>query len=99
MLIEILKKHNMKTWQLANILGVAISQIHRWDKNGISKYSPYAETLKQMFPELELTASKHAKAGRTKKQLTLSESDIPTPPEERKRKSDFPTVVFRKKTK
>lgn len=98
MLLKLLKEKNIKAWELANTLGVHITQIYKWDKNGIPESNPHASTLKQLFPTLEFTpGTKRSKAGKPKKQLNLIESDVPTPPEERPRPSEFPTIIFKKR--
>jgi transcriptional regulator with XRE-family HTH domain len=99
MLLKLLKEKNMKAYELANILGIHISQIYKWDKNGIPESNPHAAKLKQLFPTLKFTpGTKRSKAGRPKQQLNLTETNIPAPPEERPRQSEFPTVVFKKRT-
>lgn len=98
MLLKLLKENNMKTWELANKLGVHVTQIYKWDKNGIPESNPHAPILKQLFPTLAFTpGTKRSKAGQPRKQLTLTESDVPTPPEERPRPSEFPTIIFKKR--
>ena len=98
MLSKLLKDKNMKAWELAKILDVHISQIYKWDKNGIPESNPHATTLKQIFPTLEFVpGTKRSKAGRPPKQLNLTESDIPTPLEDKPRPSDFPKVIFKKR--
>lgn len=98
MILKILKKHNMKTYELANILGVHVTQIYKWDKNGVPESNPHSPTLKKLFPELKFTpGTKKSKAGKPRKELTLTETDLPAPPEERPRPSEFPRIVFKKK--
>ena len=98
MLSKLLKEKNMKAWELAKILGVHTSQIYKWDKNGIPESNPHAVTLKQLFPTLEfIPGTKRSNAGRPPKQLNLTETDIPTPPEERVRPSEFPRIIFKKR--
>lgn len=98
MLIKILKQHNMKAWELANILQVHISQIYKWDKNGISENNPHAAKIKALLPEYEFNPeSKRSNAGRPKKELTFTGEEIPSPPEERPRPTTFPRIIFKKK--
>ena len=100
MLSKLLKEKNMKTYELANILGVHITQIYKWNKEGIPESNPHADKLRELFPTLEFTpGTKRSKAGKPRQQLNLVESDIPTPPEEQVRPSDFPRVVFKKRDK
>ena len=93
----------MKPWELAKILDIPISQIYRWNREGIGKESKYWDKVHEILPDLEPTKDydgKRYNAGRRKKtQLTLSETDIPSPPEERPRPvGDFPRIKFRKRT-
>lgn len=98
MLTKLLKEKNMKAWELANILDVHITQIYKWNKNGIPASNPHASTLKQLFPTIEFTPeTKRSKAGKPLNELHLTESDVPTPPEERPRPSEFPTIIFKKR--
>lgn len=98
MLLKLLKDKDMKAWELANLLDVHITQIYKWNKNGIPESNPHASTLKQLFPTLKFTPeTKRSNAGKPRQQLTLTESDIPTPPEERQRPSEFPTIIFKKR--
>lgn len=98
MLLKLLNENNVKAWELAKDLGVHISQIYKWDKNGIPESNPHAAKLKQMFPTLEfIPGTKRSNAGRPPKQLNLTETDLITPPEERVRPSEFPRITFIKR--
>lgn len=98
-LLEIAKKHNLKAWQLANLCDVNITQIYKWNKNGISKDNPHWETLAYILPELEHTGSnKKCNRGRKKKTPTLYATDLEPPKSERPRPSERPIVIIRRKS-
>ena len=97
-LLEIARLHNLKAYQLANYLDVHISQIYKWNKEGIYEDNPHFQKLKEVLPELDsLGSNKKCNRGRKKKNMTLKESTLKEVQKEQKRKSDYPTIIIRKK--
>lgn len=98
MLSTLLKEKNMKAYELANLLGVHVTQIYKWNKEGIPESNPHAPQLKELFPTLEFTpATKRSKAGKPKKELTLTDVDIPNYYKRKEHISDFPKITFKKR--
>lgn len=100
MIIKLIKEKGFKPYEIAEALGISVTQIYRWDKEGFSEKNKYYPALKKMFPELEptkLTKTKRYNSGRKTTELNLTETNIPVPPEERPRPSEFPKVRFEKK--
>ena len=99
-IIKLIKANGYKPYEIAEQLGIAVTQLYKWEKEGISEKNRYYPALKLMFPELEPTKlhkTKRYNSGRKPAELNLTETDIPVPPEERPRPSEFPKVKFRKK--
>lgn len=52
-LLELLKEKEITAAELANTLDVAMQQIYKWNKHGLSINSPYYDPLKEIVPEFE----------------------------------------------
>jgi len=99
-LLTIMKIHDITVNELATKLDVATSQIYRWNKKGISQHNPHFKQLKEILPEVkpkEKTLTKNGKedsrykAGRKKKKLILTETNI-----KESEKKEFKSKVFPK---
>jgi len=103
MLIYVLKQNKMKPGDLAKELGVSLSQIYKWDKEGISEDNPHWNEIHKRFPGIppkqpKLTKKKlkdgRGRAGRKKKKLTLQETNLPSYQEPQFKSKRFPNISF-----
>ena len=100
-LLTLLKEKGMKPVDLALILDVPVSNIYRWNKEGISEQSRYYEKIKKILPALEPNGKtqKIAKKGAKPRQLHLTEVEFERVTRPKKRyKPEYPKVIIKKKT-
>ena len=105
MLIELLKINNISITDFAKELGVSVTQIRRWDKNGILETNPHWNKLHCKFPSLKPKPSRITKKGTNdkrgrdghKKQLKLTDTSLPSYVEPEFKSSRFPNIKFIKK--
>ena len=97
-LLDLLKSKGISVSDCANHLGVATSQIYRWNRSGISLNNPHLNALGQLLGELvdvnDNTRPYKRKA--PQKLLILQDTDITRSPE-KPRPTSRPKVVIRKK--
>lgn len=101
--MELMKIHGLTVADLAKALDISISQVYTWNRKGISKHNPHFKKLKQLIPEVqpkEELVTKDGKedlrykAGRKKKQLKLTETDLPSYQEKKRRSAIFPKIYM-----
>lgn len=97
-LLEQLQSKGISVSDCANHLGVATSQIYRWNRLGISLNNPHLNKLGELLGELvEVNESvRPYKRKAPQKLLTLQDTDLTRSPE-KPRPTSRPKVVFRKK--
>jgi transcriptional regulator with XRE-family HTH domain len=97
-LLALLQEKHITVITAATALGVATSQIHRWDRQGINPNNPhYAALIKLLGKKLEtVEPSNKAKIRRFPKQLNLVETDLQLKPT-KARPTGLPHVVIRPK--
>lgn len=96
----------MKPSDLAIILNVNTGQIYQWNKKGISANNRHFPAIKRMFPEIvpkEVTIKGDGSedlrtfSGRNKKELHLTDTDLPSYVEPEFVSTLFPNIKFRKR--
>ncbi len=106
MLLELMKLNNISASQLAKELNVSTSLIYQWNKKGILETNPSYPALKRRFPSLiprepritqKGTIDQRSKAGRPRKELTLSDTDFTMNKEKKFKSSLLPNITIRKK--
>lgn len=104
-ILDIMKQTNLTVTDLAKKLQISTSQIHRWNRNGISKNNPHFYKLKEILPEIQpkeerITIKgeedKRSKIKRKQKQLNLTETDIPSYQEPEFKSTTFPKIYMNK---
>ena len=105
-LIQCIEKEGKTVSDIANALGVASTQVYKWNREGIKASSKHYEALKNLIPSLEpaeerITAKGkpdgRSNSGVKKKTLVLSETDLPSIKEKSFKSTIFPTIIFKKK--
>ena len=100
-------KRNLTVRDLADILDVSVSQIYKWDREGISKYNPHYTKLKTILPEVQPKVQKTKKngeedgryrSGRKRNKLVLKDSVTPQNTEKEFESALFPKIHINKKT-
>ena len=106
MLIELLKINNISITDFAKELGVSVTQIRRWDKEGILETNPHWNKIHCRFPSIKPkpsritkkgTDDKRGQSGRPKQQPKLTDTSIPSYAEAEFKSSRFPNIKFVKK--
>lgn len=106
MLIELLKINNISITDFAKELGVSVTQIRRWDKEGILETNPNWNKIHYKFPSLKPKPprttkngldDKRGQSGRPKRQLKLTDTSLPSYAEAEFKSSRFPNIKFVKK--
>lgn len=106
-LIQCIEKEGKTVSDIANALGVASTQVYKWNREGIKASSKHYEALKSIIPSLQpaeerITAKGkpdgRSNSGVKKKNLVLTETDMPSIKPEKSFKSTlFPKIIFKKK--
>lgn len=106
-LIQCIEKEGKTVADIANALGVASTQVYKWNREGIKETCKHYNNLKSIIPSLQpaeerITAKGkpdgRSNSGVKKKTLVLTETDLPSIKEERSFKSTlFPKIIFKKK--
>ena len=105
-LIQCIEKEGKTVADIANALGVASTQVYKWNREGIKASSKHYEALKSIIPSLQpaeerITAKGkpdgRSNSGVKKKTLVLSETDLPSIKEKSFKSTIFPTIIFKKK--
>ena len=100
-------KQNITVRELANILDVSVSQIYKWNREGISKYNPHYKKLKEILPEIQPKIQKTKKngeedgryrSGRKRNKLILENITTPQNTEKEFESVLFPKIHINKKT-
>ncbi len=103
MLRYVLKINNVKPSDLAKELDVSLTQIYKWDKEGISKDNPHWEEIHRKFPGIppkepkktkKGLKDKRSKSGKKKKKLILTETDLPSYKEPEFKSKRYPNIRF-----
>lgn len=97
-LLDLLQEKHISVITAATALGVATSQIYRWDRQGVNPNNPhYAALIKLTGKKLEtVEPSLKAKISRPPKNLNLVETDLQRKPV-KPRPTGLPRVVIRPK--
>ena len=105
-LIQCIQKEGKTVSDIANALGVASTQVYKWNREGIKASSKHYEALKNIIPSLQpaeerITAKGkpdgRSNSGVKKKNLVLSETDLPSIKEKSFKSTLFPKIIFKKK--
>lgn len=105
-LIQCIEKEGKTVSDIANALGVASTQVYKWNREGIKASSKHYEALKSIIPSLQpaeerITAKgepdRRSNSGVKKKTLVLSETDLPSIKEKSFKSTLFPKIIFKKK--
>lgn len=105
-LIQCIEKEGKTVSDIANALGVASTQVYKWNREGIKASSKHYEALKSIIPSLQpaeerITAKGkpdgRSNSGVKKKTLVLSETDLPSIKEKSFKSTLFPKIIFKKK--
>ena len=105
-LLDLMKKHRISTIDLSKLLDVNVSQIYKWNREGISINCKHYLKLKQILPELEPKEVLLTKSGKEdgryragRKRKNKIETDEQTMTTENPHKSVlFPTIHLNNKT-
>lgn len=105
-LIQCIEKEGKTVSDIANALGVASTQVYKWNREGIKASSKHYEALKNLIPSLQpaeerITAKGkpdgRSNSGVKKKNLVLSETDMPSIEGKTFKSTLFPKIIFKKK--
>ena len=105
-LIQCIEKEGKTVADIANALGVASTQVYKWNREGIKETCKHYNSLKSIIPSLQpaeerITAKGkpdgRSNSGVKKKTLVLSETDLPSIKEKSFKSTIFPTIIFKKK--
>ena len=105
-LIQCIEKEGKTVADIANALGVASTQVYKWNREGIKASSKHYEALKSIIPSLQpaeerITAKGkpdgRSNSGVKKKTLVLSETDLPSIEGKSFKSTLFPRIIFKKK--
>ena len=105
-LIQCIKEEGKTVADVANALGVASTQIYKWNREGIKETCKHYNNLKSIIPSLQpaeerITAKGkpdgRSNSGVKKKTLVLSETDMPSIKEKAFKSTLFPRIIFKKK--
>ncbi len=106
-ILKLMKQRQLTIADISNKLDISASQIYYWNKHGISKNNKHFYKLKELIPEIvpkeeKLTLNGEVdnryKAGRQKKKLNLTETDLRASPEKEFKSSLFPKVYIKNKS-
>lgn len=105
-LLKLIREESKTVSDIANSLGVATTQIYKWNREGIKETCKHYEQLKKLIPNLEpaeerITAKgepdRRSQAGVKPKELVLTETDLPEIKEKLFKSTLFPRIIFKKK--
>ena len=105
-LIQCIEKEGKTVADIANALGVASTQVYKWNREGIKETCKHYNNLKAIIPSLQpaeerITAKGkpdgRSNSGVKKKNLVLSETDLPSIKEKSFKSTLFPKIIFKKK--
>ena len=107
-LIQCIEKEGKTVADIANALGVASTQVYKWNREGIKETCKHYNNLKSIIPSLQpaeerITAKGkpdgRSNSGVQKKTLVLSETDLPSIKDKEKtfKSTIFPKIIFKKK--
>lgn len=105
-LIQCIEKEGKTVADIANALGVASTQVYKWNREGIKETCKHYNNLKAIIPSLQpaeerITAKGkpdgRSNSGVKKKTLVLTETDLPSIKEKSFKSTIFPKIIFKKK--
>ena len=106
-LLDLMKQHRISMTDLSKQLDISVSQIYKWNREGISLNCKHYLAIKQILPELEpkeILLTKDGKedgrykAGRKKKTAIKINQDPGKKEEPQLKSTLFPTIHFNNKT-
>lgn len=102
--MTLLRRNGWTPADLAKKLDISVSQIYNWNRNGISRHNPHFRKLKQILPEIQPKEERitkkgeedqRYKAGRKKKKLNLTDTDLSNYKEPERKSDLFPKIYIK----
>ena len=105
-ILDMMKEKKISTSDLAKELDISVSQIYKWNKEGISRNNKYFNKLQELLPGLQPketplrtngTEDRRYNSGKKKKtSLYLKDTSIETPEEQAFQSTLFPKIIKRR---